>query len=344
MKKIHFILPGGGVKGSFQGGFLYELNQSGKDLFTIGRVDGTSVGALNGFAFTLGRLQDIYDIWFRISSIHDIFENWTELPYISSITCGYRLINNYGLYGTNNLRNLICDVEDKFKKDQDQVQDNDDENDQKQKQDDQSPDDEKEKTKTDVDNQHIDKTDDNLDIDTNVANDSVNNKEKQLLERFNCVVTCIRGGTHSYINGTHKLIKDFIVASASPWIVTCPREIDGELYTDGGLLHTFPIDYIGKADCDLTVVLGYDEIYHETLGPEGTNTLTYLSRIIDIVRMDSSNIKTITDLKLKGNTDNIVFIENNMKIGFLDFNPDNIKKGFNVGREMAKKFIQEYLV
>ena len=60
--------------------------------------------------------------------------------------------------------------------------------------------------------------------------------------------------------------------------------------------------------------------------------------------MDSTNIKTITDLKLHGDNKNIIFIENNMKIGFLDFNTDNIKKGFNNGREMAKTFIKDYLL
>ena len=342
MKSIHFILPGGGVKGSFQGGFLYELDKSAKDLFTISRIDGTSVGALNGYAFSLGRLQDIYDIWFNISSIHDIFENWTELPYLSNITCGYRLLNNYGLYGTNNLRKLICDVEDKAchntkcNNNLGEIE--------------LGKDGPEKGFPLDLDNPNngLDLNKENIEFMKNDKETPIeHNLEEQEpvnnLDKFNCVVTCIRGGGYNYINGNNTHIKDFIVASASPWIVTCPSELDGELYTDGGLLHTFPTDFIGKTDSDITIILGYDDIYHNTFGPEGTNTLSYLSRIIDIVRMDGSNLRNIKKIKQE-NIDNVVFIENDMNMGFLDFNTDNIKRGFNNGREMAKQFISDYLL
>ena len=46
--KIHFILPGGGFRGAFQAGFMYNLFKQYEDTFEITRIDGTSAGALNG--------------------------------------------------------------------------------------------------------------------------------------------------------------------------------------------------------------------------------------------------------------------------------------------------------
>jgi predicted patatin/cPLA2 family phospholipase len=46
-KRIHFILPGGGVNGAFQAGFIYRLMKDCSQYIEITRVDGISVGALN---------------------------------------------------------------------------------------------------------------------------------------------------------------------------------------------------------------------------------------------------------------------------------------------------------
>ena len=57
VKTIHFILPGGGVRGSFQAGFLYELFTKHKEAFEIYKIDGTSVGSINGIASLLGEFD-----------------------------------------------------------------------------------------------------------------------------------------------------------------------------------------------------------------------------------------------------------------------------------------------
>jgi predicted acylesterase/phospholipase RssA len=46
-KHIHFILPGGGVNGAFQAGFIYRLMTDCSQYIEIDRIDGISVGALN---------------------------------------------------------------------------------------------------------------------------------------------------------------------------------------------------------------------------------------------------------------------------------------------------------
>ena len=290
MKRIHFILPGGGVKGSFQGGFLYELALSAQDLYTTSRIDGTSVGALNGYAFSLGEYENILEFWSNIGDIHDIFENWTEIPYLSSLSSGFRLFKNYGLYGSNNLKQLVDETEKKY-----------------------------------------------LELRNPDNTDYLNN-----LGKFNCVVTAIRSGQYQYINGRDQNLKKYLVASACPWIVTCPQEIEGELYTDGGLLQTYPLEFLEKTESDLTIIIGYDEISLQKLGGEGQNTLSYLNRLIDILRLNSINIDQIKKLVANPSPD-VKIIPNPMKLDFLDFNQEKILEGFNQGSEQAKLFIETNL-
>ena len=68
-KTIHFILPGGGVRGSFQAGFIYQLRKKYSEYYDIYRIDGTSVGALNGMALILEDPEDIKKLWLSINSI-----------------------------------------------------------------------------------------------------------------------------------------------------------------------------------------------------------------------------------------------------------------------------------
>ena len=63
---IHFILPGGGVRGAFQAGFLYQIFQEYKEHFLIARIDGTSEVALNGFSVINNKIDILKNIWFNI--------------------------------------------------------------------------------------------------------------------------------------------------------------------------------------------------------------------------------------------------------------------------------------
>ena len=72
MKKIHFILPGGGVRGSFQAGFLYRLENKHSHLYSIYHIDGTSIGSINGFAFINKKTELMKEFWFNIQSPESI--------------------------------------------------------------------------------------------------------------------------------------------------------------------------------------------------------------------------------------------------------------------------------
>lgn len=109
LPKIHFVLPGGGVRGAFQAGFLYRLFTSYSDKFEIAKVDGTSVGSMNGIAIASGNYEIIKDIWFSINNINDLFDNWTDSSYLGLgqyVSYYYGFFNN-GLFSNKKVNGLL---------------------------------------------------------------------------------------------------------------------------------------------------------------------------------------------------------------------------------------------
>ena len=185
---IHFILPAGGVRGAFQAGFLYQLFTNYNETFKIARIDGTSVGSINGFAIMNKKYDSLKDIWLNIESINDLFENWSESYVFKNYISFYQGFWKNGMYSNNKLKNIIISN----------------------------------------------------------SNNSWNKFEDEYKSKFSCAVVNINKAKTVYINGTNPNIIDYITASAAPWIVTNPVNINDELYTDGGLLETYPIKYINK--------------------------------------------------------------------------------------------------
>ena len=97
-KRIHFILPGGGVNGAFQAGFLYRLMLECSEYIDIVRIDGISVGALNGIGLLLEHPEFLKNIWFSIENRNDIFD---------SHNANMDLWNKGSLYDSNGLREII---------------------------------------------------------------------------------------------------------------------------------------------------------------------------------------------------------------------------------------------
>ena len=50
------------------------------------RIDGSSVGALNGFAIINNNIEKLKDIWFNITKIQDLFTSWSD-SYIFQNIC-----------------------------------------------------------------------------------------------------------------------------------------------------------------------------------------------------------------------------------------------------------------
>lgn len=278
-KTIHFILPGGGVRGSFQAGFLWCLRNHYQHLFNIYRIDGTSVGALNGFAFILHDSEQIKNLWFNINSIDDIFNSYSDKPIWGKIKSIYNGFFEKSICTNQGLKNII--------------------------------------------------------------NNNIDNINSDLLELYYCVVTDIYQGKYEYINGLNKDIIEYIIASASPWIIAPPVSIDNHIYIDGGLLQTYPIENIKISNADIKVIVGTDKMHSNKLGMPGTNIFHYLIRLIDICRFNSSNINKLEKYITKYN---MVSIENPLECPFLEFTPEHVLDGFNQGIVSAHKFADQYLL
>lgn len=104
--KIHFILPAGGVKGCFQFGFMYALKKNFSHLFDCYQIDGTSVGALNGYAFITDNEDSMRDIWFSLSDRKDLFNSW-NIPILNKLIVGYNALYSYGIYYSDKLKEFI---------------------------------------------------------------------------------------------------------------------------------------------------------------------------------------------------------------------------------------------
>ena len=260
-KRIHFILPGGGVNGAFQAGFLYRLMLDCSKYIDIVRIDGISVGALNGVGLLLEHPEFLKNIWFSIENRNDIFDS-----HKANMDLWYK----GSLYDSRGLREII-----------------------------------------------------------EVYKDYVKMVE---LSKYNCVVHNSTKKCHEYINGNDTNIWDFVIASASPPIIS-PYSLIGECqYTDGGLDQVYPIDFINDEDGDcMRLVLGYYE-----------RTDYYMFNLYKrIKRSINANVCLTSELIKSGK---IVAISNPCRFDIIDFRRETIEEGFHCGEEAAITFYMDHIL
>jgi predicted acylesterase/phospholipase RssA len=174
-----------------------------------------------------------------------------------------------------------------------------------------------------------------------IINNNMPDIDKDKLKLYNCVVTDVYHGCYEYINGLNDNITDFIVASASPWIIAPPVEILNHIYIDGGLMQTYPIQNVKTSTADIKLILGRDSMHNNKLGMPGTNIFHYLIRLIEISRINNNNI---TKLQKYINKYNIIAIDNPLEYPFLEFSQENVLNGFNKGIQSAHIFAEKYLI
>ena len=175
----------------------------------------------------------------------------------------------------------------------------------------------------------------------NIVRSNLDKIDKNLIDKYHCVVTNVYTGDYEYINVTHPNIDELIIASASPWIVSPPVSTNNHLYIDGGLLQTYPIDNIKNSQANIKLLLGYDTTHLNKIGMAGDNIISYLARLIDISRLNHPNIKKLTHYASKYG---VIMIENPLDYPFLDFSKERIVQGFDLGIEAADKFAREHFL
>lgn len=280
--KIHFILPGGGVRGAFQAGFLYHLFKNYGKCFEIARIDGTSVGSINGFAAINNDFDKLREIWLNITCVNDLFDNWSNSPVVGPISSLYYGYHNCGLFSNSKLMSIINDTYSR----------------------------------------------------------GWEEKEEEIQKNYSCAVVNLENGKTKYVYGNDKNIVNYITASASPWVISNPVDIEGEQYADGSLLETYPLKHVGECGADITLIVGYDQEHFSYKSGDNRNLLTYLANLIDISRYNSINTQ-----KLKEMIDNqtVIGIANPMTMLFVDFDKEAIHDGFNSGNEFADTFYKTYI-
>ncbi|MHB1952781.1 MAG: patatin-like phospholipase family protein [Sulfobacillus sp.] len=275
-KRLHLVLPGGGIRGAAQAGFLYSLEEY-SDFYEVVRIDGVSAGAINGYAVACGRRELLRDFWLSIDGMHRVFP-----PVCGGLFSQMRtLLNGFsrkGLFHNGGLQRMLADC---------------------------SP-----------------------------------SGDPGRLERFNCVVTDLQRGEPTYINGTSPELREYVLASASPWIVVPPQEIGGRLFTDGGLLENFPLKYVGSIEADIVLIVGYDPIYEDLPFKTGDNIFTLVQGIIDVARRKHYQEVTQTVLSHP----EWVRIPNVIQTDFLNFDQEIIKQGFLLGQNQAREFCRKYFL
>jgi len=259
-KRLHLILPGGGVNGAFQAGFLYRLILDCSKYIEIDRIDGISVGALNGLCVLLENPELIKNIWYSIEHRNNIFDSHPS---------NKALWNKGSLYDSNGLREIVM-----------------------------------------------------------VYKSYINQND---LCKFNCVVHNSNKQCYEYINGLDENIWDFVIASASPPMLSPYSKIGEHFYTDGGLDQVYPSDYIQDDDTILNVVVGY---YN--------NTDYYLFNLYKYMKKSmNDNVKKLSEL-LKDNK--IIAINNPCRNNIIDFRREIIEEAFQLGEDSAVKFYTEHIV
>lgn len=101
--RVRLILPGGGVKGTFQVGFIQAMQRS--DKYEIDHVYGTSVGALIAPFAVCGRIDRVADHFASLRSINDIVDEWPW--YIRMLPTSIRVLFKLGAFRSIKLADQI---------------------------------------------------------------------------------------------------------------------------------------------------------------------------------------------------------------------------------------------
>ena len=274
--KIHIIIPGGGVKGCFQAGFLYRLFKYYKNYFELYKIDGTSSGALNGYGVITGNLEIMKNNWLNASNMCDIFQNWSSVPIINIVLNKYYGYLKMGLFSNARIENTLS-------------------------------------------------------IDSN-NNDNV--------DKFSCTGVNITTGKPEHIIGSDPNIRKYILASASPWLIVPPVTINDQIYTDGGLLETYPFHNIKNSTADIKIIIGFDESNDIPKYKSNTNILSFIMRLINICRYNHHNISNAEKFI---NDNNIIKIDTQVNANFITVNRTDFINGFYNGEKEADEFVKKYL-
>ena len=139
------------------------------------------------------------------------------------------------------------------------------------------------------------------------------------------------------LDGTEKifdkgnLIDAILASSAYPGVFT-PMNIDGVIYSDGGMVNNYPINLITNTT-DASVGIDFPDF--EILKDEDlSNMFDILTRSFDIIRnMNKSNKGTMADIYLTPSR--------GLNLGTFDTAPDKLEEIFELGYSFTAKYFDK---
>lgn len=255
---IHFILPGGGPKGCFQAGFMHRMFTRYRSYFQLHQIDGTSVGALNGFMIASRQLRMLKEIWFEIKSISDIFTpwsketSWSTIPYVGKLYTAYCAFHEKGCMTNRKMREILKGV--------------------------------------DVE------SDNDLGKFQCVVTDLKHGVAQYVGTCRRNAGPCEVGIHQGTVKVKPEKIMHYVMASASPWILVTPVCIESRSYTDGALLAQYPIKDVESSPADLVVVVGHYKKAFSREGNDGNHILHFMARVVEVCWQHSDNVARMKKL------------------------------------------------
>jgi len=95
-RPLALVLCGGGARGAYQAGFLHKLFTTPEyiECWDIEKINGTSIGAINGYYCATGNADRLRDTW-NNHTLSNFMTQWCTVPffgkYISYVGCYYNL-------------------------------------------------------------------------------------------------------------------------------------------------------------------------------------------------------------------------------------------------------------
>jgi NTE family protein len=144
----------------------------------------------------------------------------------------------------------------------------------------------------------------------------------------------LTSGNYKLFDKTHPNFVDAIIASSSYPGLFLPTEIDGELYSDGGLKTQVPIsEAIASGADEIDVIVCYPEKNRSPMKNK-INSINVLGRALNLMS-DEIAKDDLLELQNKNIKINIIRPHNILTDNLLNFDPSDIKRMIKIGYEDA---------
>ncbi|MDD2529881.1 MAG: patatin-like phospholipase family protein [Bacteroidales bacterium] len=154
------------------------------------------------------------------------------------------------------------------------------------------------------------------------------NDFSSLKKKFYCCVTNFNKASYKFV-GQGEFLKEYIVASASIPVVYEPKEVEGEMYVDGGVMQNLPVEPLVNEKCD--IIIGVDVI--------SVPNQSEIKGLVNIFAR-SMSLSISSNTESWANKCDYVITPNLENYTILDF--EKAQELFDIGYEIGIVFFEDY--